>query len=141
MSQHGKKYTDSLKQVDRETAVSIPVAVDQVKNLATAKFDETVELAVRLGVDPRKAEQIVRGTLSLPAGIGKDVRVAVVAAGDQATQAREAGADHVGADDREPHEPHVLEPHGRGKRLCRRPRAPTRRVVVHAGGSAAHPDG
>jgi large subunit ribosomal protein L1 len=99
MSQHGKKYTDSLKQVDRETAVSIPVAVDQVKNLATAKFDETVELAVRLGVDPRKAEQIVRGTLSLPAGIGKDVRVAVVAAGDQATQAREAGADHVGADD------------------------------------------
>jgi len=99
MSQHGKNYTDSLKAVDREAQISIGAGVDQVKALSKAKFDETVELAIRLGVDPRKADQIVRGTLSLPAGIGKDVRVAVVAAGDQAAAAREAGADHVGADD------------------------------------------
>ena len=70
-----------------------------MKELATAKFDETVELAVRLGVDPRKADQIVRGTLSLPAGTGRAVRVAVFAAGEQAAEARDAGADVVGADD------------------------------------------
>ena len=99
MSSHGKKYTDSLKSVDRESAISLTDAVTKVKTLATAKFDETIELAVRLGVDPRKADQIVRGTLSLPAGIGKTVRVAVVAAGEEATAAREAGADIVGADD------------------------------------------
>jgi large subunit ribosomal protein L1 len=70
-----------------------------VKSLATAKFDETVELATRLGVDPRRADQIVRGTVTLPAGTGKTVRVAVFAAGEAATEAREAGADIVGADD------------------------------------------
>jgi large subunit ribosomal protein L1 len=70
-----------------------------VKSLASAKFDETVELAVRLGVDPRKADQIVRGTISLPAGTGRSVRVAVFAAGEAATEARAAGADVVGADD------------------------------------------
>jgi large subunit ribosomal protein L1 len=67
--------------------------------MATAKFDETVELAVRLGVDPRKADQIVRGTLSLPSGTGRTARVVVFAAGEQAAEAREAGADEVGADD------------------------------------------
>jgi large subunit ribosomal protein L1 len=70
-----------------------------VKSLANAKFDETVELAVRLGVDPRKADQIVRGTLPLPSGTGTHVRVAVFAAGEKATEARDAGADVVGADD------------------------------------------
>ena len=70
-----------------------------MKSLASAKFDETVELAVRLGVDPRKADQIVRGTLSLPAGTGRTVRVAVFAAGEAAAEARAAGADVVGADD------------------------------------------
>jgi len=70
-----------------------------VKATATARFDETIELAMKLGVDPRKADQIVRGTVALPAGTGKDVRVAVFAAGDAATAAREAGADVVGADD------------------------------------------
>ena len=70
-----------------------------MKALATAKFDETVELAVRLGVDPRKADQIVRGTLSLPAGTGKTVRVIAFAAGELAAEAREAGADEVGADE------------------------------------------
>ena len=69
------------------------------KNLATAKFDETVEVAVRLGVDPRKADQMVRGTVALPAGTGKDVRIAVFAQGDAAAEARAAGADFVGADD------------------------------------------
>jgi len=96
---HGKNYKNSLAQVDREELLTINEALDKVKNLATAKFDETVELAVRLGVDPRKAEQIVRGTLSLPAGTGKTNRVAVFAAGEAAQAARDAGADIVGADD------------------------------------------
>jgi large subunit ribosomal protein L1 len=99
MSQHGKKYEDALKAADRESLHSVPAAIAKVKTLSTAKFDETVELAARLGVDPRKADQIVRGSLSLPAGIGKTVRVAVFAGGEQATEAREAGADIVGADD------------------------------------------
>ncbi len=99
MTQHGKKYTDAAKQVDREELLTIPVALAKVQELASAKFDETVEIAVQLGVDPRKAEQIVRGTLSLPAGTGRDVRVAVFAGGEQAAEARDAGADVVGADD------------------------------------------
>jgi large subunit ribosomal protein L1 len=73
--------------------------VELAKNLASAKFDESIELAVRLGVDPRKADQMVRGTVGLPAGTGKDVRVAVFAAGDAAADARAAGADIVGSDD------------------------------------------
>jgi large subunit ribosomal protein L1 len=99
MSQHGKKYKESLGKVDRETLYGLSEAVDLVKSTASAKFDETVELAVRLGVDPRKADQIVRGTLSLPEGTGKTNRVAVFAAGDAAAEARAAGADEVGADD------------------------------------------
>ena len=99
MTQHGKKYDDALKQIDREHLYTVTQAISLVKELAPAKFDETVEFAAQLGVDPRKAEQIVRGTLSLPAGIGRTVRVAVFAAGDQATEARDAGADEVGADD------------------------------------------
>jgi large subunit ribosomal protein L1 len=99
MAQHGKKYKDSLSKVDREELYGLGEAVDLVKDLASAKFDETVELAVRLGVDPRKADQIVRGTLSLPSGTGTTVRVAVFAAGEAATEARAAGADEVGADD------------------------------------------
>jgi large subunit ribosomal protein L1 len=96
---HGKNYTNALAQVDREELLTITEALDKVKNLATAKFDETVELAIRLGVDPRKAEQIVRGTISLPAGTGKTNRVAVFAAGEAAQAARDAGADVVGAED------------------------------------------
>jgi large subunit ribosomal protein L1 len=95
----GKKYTDALKRFDREGMHGPAEAIDLVKSLASANFDETVELAVRLGVDPRKADQIVRGTVALPSGTGKDVRVAVFAQGEAATAAREAGADHVGADD------------------------------------------
>jgi large subunit ribosomal protein L1 len=96
---HGKKYKDAVRRFDREALHSPSEAVDLVKTLASAGFDETIELVVRLGVDPRKADQIVRGTVGLPSGTGKDVRVAVFAAGEAATQAREAGADIVGADD------------------------------------------
>jgi large subunit ribosomal protein L1 len=96
---HGKKYRDALKRFDREGMHGPAEAIDLVKSLAPASFDETVELSVRLGVDPRKADQIVRGTVGLPSGTGKDVRVAVFAQGEAATAAREAGADVVGADD------------------------------------------
>ncbi|MGD9702797.1 MAG: 50S ribosomal protein L1 [Acidimicrobiia bacterium] len=95
----GKKYTDALKRFDREQLFTPTEALDLVKSLASATFDETVEVAVRLGVDPRKADQMVRGTVALPAGTGKDVRVAVFAQGEAAQQARDAGADLVGADD------------------------------------------
>jgi len=95
----GKKYRDALKHFDRERLQTPPEAVELVRSLAKANFDETVELVARLGVDPRKADQIVRGTVGLPAGTGKDVRVAVFAAGEAATAAREAGAVIVGSDD------------------------------------------
>jgi large subunit ribosomal protein L1 len=96
---HGKNYNNALAQVDREELLTVVEAMDKVKNLSTAKFDETVELAIRLGVDPRKAEQIVRGTISLPAGTGKTNRVVVFASGEAAQAARDAGADEVGAED------------------------------------------
>ncbi|MFZ9272338.1 MAG: 50S ribosomal protein L1 [Ilumatobacteraceae bacterium] len=84
---------------DRETLHTPADAVAKVKSLAKAKFDETVELAVRLGLDPRKTEQSVRGTVSMPSGTGKSVRIAVFAAGEAAKQARDAGADIVGSDE------------------------------------------
>jgi len=99
MAAKAKKFTDATKRYDRDHLHSAPEAVDVVKTLASAGFDETVELAVRLGVDPRKADQMVRGTVALPAGTGKDVRVAVFATGPAAEAARQAGADVVGADD------------------------------------------
>jgi large subunit ribosomal protein L1 len=99
MAQHGKKYREALTKVDREQLYGVAEAIDLVKSLTSTKFDETVELAVRLGVDPRKADQIVRGTISLPSGTGRTERVAVFAAGEQAAEARAAGADVVGADD------------------------------------------
>ena len=95
----GKKHTDALKAFDRDQFYTPSEALGMVKNLANAKFDESVDISVRLGVDPRKADQMVRGTVGLPAGTGKDVRVAVFATGDAAAEAREAGADLVGADD------------------------------------------
>jgi large subunit ribosomal protein L1 len=99
MAKHGKKYTDAARRYDREQLHSSAEAVSLVKSLAAATFDETIEVAVRLGVDPRKADQMVRGTVALPSGTGKDVRIAVFAQGDAATEARAAGADFVGADD------------------------------------------
>lgn len=95
----GKRYTDATKRYDREATHSPAEALSLCTTLAAAKFDETVDFVARLGVDPRKADQIVRGTVALPAGTGKDVRVAVFAQGEAATAAREAGADHVGGDD------------------------------------------
>jgi large subunit ribosomal protein L1 len=96
---HGKKYVDASRRYDK-AALHLPTeAFELVKQLASHKFDETVEVAFRLGVDPRKADQMLRGTVSLPAGTGKDVRVAVFATGDAAREAQEAGADVVGADD------------------------------------------
>ena len=95
----GKKYADNTKKFDRDQQFTPTEALELVKSMATAKFDETVDVAVRLGVDPRKADQMVRGTVALPSGTGKDVRVAVFAAGEAAQEARDAGADLVGADD------------------------------------------
>ena len=95
----GKRYAAALERFDREQLYIPAEAVDLAKELGNASFDETVDLAVRLGVDPRKADQIVRGTLSLPAGTGRSTRVVVFAAGEDATAAREAGAEEVGADD------------------------------------------
>jgi len=95
----GKKYVDASKKYDKAELHEPTQAFELVKSLATKKFDETVDVAFRLGVDPRKADQMLRSTVSLPAGTGKDVRVAVFATGDAAEEAREAGADVVGAED------------------------------------------
>jgi large subunit ribosomal protein L1 len=99
MPKHGKAYADATQRYDPERPLPPGEAIELVKSLAPAKFDETVELALRLGVDPRKADQIVRGTLSLPAGTGRTARVVAFAAGEAAAEARAAGADEVGADD------------------------------------------
>jgi large subunit ribosomal protein L1 len=95
----GKKYADALKQYDRDRFYSPTEALNLVKSMAKAKFDENVDIAFRLGVDPRKADQMVRGTVALPSGTGKDIRIAVFATGEAAEAARAAGADIVGADD------------------------------------------
>jgi large subunit ribosomal protein L1 len=94
-----KRYTDSTRMFDRAQLYSPVDAIRILKQMPETKFDESVELAIRLGVDPRKADQMVRGTVSLPHGTGKDVRVAAFAAGDAARQAKEAGADVVGGED------------------------------------------
>jgi large subunit ribosomal protein L1 len=96
MRTHGKKYRKAAEQRDIVTTYAPKQALEIVKGNAFAKFDETVEVAVRLGVDPRHADQIVRGTVVLPAGTGKTVRVLVIATGDKARDAQEAGADFVG---------------------------------------------
>ena len=98
MRDHGKKYNAAAKNRDIASAYQPRVALEIVKKSAFAKFDETVEVAVRLGVDPRHADQVVRGTVVLPAGTGKSVRVLVIAAGDKAKEAETAGADYVGAE-------------------------------------------
>ena len=95
----GKKYKAAVATYDVESFFEPQAAFAKVKSMATAKFDETIELAVRLGLDPRKADQAVRGTVALPSGTGKSVRVAVFAAGEAAEAARAAGADIVGTDE------------------------------------------
>jgi large subunit ribosomal protein L1 len=95
----GKKYTAAAAQVDRDRVYSVEEAVDLAKRVAYAKFDETVEVDMTLGVDPRKADQMVRGTVVLPNGLGKSKRVIVIASADKVEEAREAGADEIGGDD------------------------------------------
>jgi len=98
MPTQGKKFRASLGQVDRSRSYGIPEAVALVKGAAFAKFDETVDVAVNLGVDPRHADQVVRGTVVLPHGTGKPVRVLVITQGDRVREAEAAGADYVGTE-------------------------------------------
>ena len=99
MGRNGKKYRDSVQKVERLKKYNWEEAVQLVLDCAYGKFDESVDLAVRLGVDPRHADQMVRGTVVLPNGVGKDVRVAVFAKGEKEKEALEAGADYAGSDD------------------------------------------
>lgn len=96
MRAHGKKFREAAKRVNGGVRHPAQQAIELLKGAAFAKFDETVEVAVRLGVDPRHADQVVRGTVVLPAGTGKSVRVAVIAVGEKAREAETAGADSVG---------------------------------------------
>ncbi len=96
---HGKKYLEAKEKVDRNLLYEPQEAVSLAKELATAKFDETVEMAVRLGVNPKHADQQLRGAVVLPNGTGKEVKVLVFAKGEKAKEAEEAGADFVGAED------------------------------------------
>ena len=97
MPRHGKRYRAVEGKVDRERTYAAVEATALVKELATAKFDETIEVHVRLGIDPRKSDQNVRGTVALPHGTGRTIRVLAFAQGDKATEAEAAGADVVGA--------------------------------------------
>jgi large subunit ribosomal protein L1 len=99
VSPNPKRYTDASRMFDRSELYSPADAMRILKETPAAKFDETVELSIRLGVDPRKADQMVRGTVSLPHGTGKSLRVAAFAAGDKAREAKEAGADIVGGEE------------------------------------------
>lgn len=99
MGRNGKRYNAVAGKVEEDRAYSLEEAAALVADDSGTKFDETVDLAVNLGVDPRHADQNVRGTVALPHGTGKDVKVAVFAKGDKAKEATEAGADHVGGDD------------------------------------------
>ena len=99
MAHHGKKFVEAAKQVDRLKLYPAAEAVDLLKQVSYPKFDATIEVHFRLGVDPRHADQQVRSTVLLPAGLGKTVRILVFAEGDGARLAEQAGADHVGLDD------------------------------------------
>ena len=99
MAQHGKKYRKALEGVDRTKRYGLDEAVALVKSLSYAKYDEAVEMSVRLGIDAKKTDQLVRGSVVLPHGLGKQVRVLVFAKGDKANEARDAGADSYGGDE------------------------------------------
>lgn len=99
MAKHGKKYRAAIEKIDLERKYTLEEGLAKVKEVAFAKFDETVELTMWLGVDPRKADQLVRGTVVLPHGLGKSKRVLVIAQGDKIREAEEAGADFTGGED------------------------------------------
>lgn len=99
MKKHGKKYRAAIEKIEDGRRYSLEDAVKKLKEIAFAKFDETVELTIWLGVDPRKADQLVRGTIVLPHGLGKSKRVLVIAQGEKIKEAEEAGADFVGGED------------------------------------------
>jgi large subunit ribosomal protein L1 len=96
---HGKRYQEAVVKVDRDSRYTLEDAFHLVKEGATAKFDETIELAVRLGVDPKRADQVVRGTVVLPHGTGKEIKVLVLAKGEKEKEAELAGADFYGSDE------------------------------------------
>lgn len=99
MKKHGKKYNAAAERIEAGRKYNLEEAVSKLKEIVFAKFDETVELTVWLGVDPRKADQLVRGTIVLPHGLGKSKKVLVIAQGDKIKEAEEAGADFVGGED------------------------------------------
>jgi large subunit ribosomal protein L1 len=99
MAKHGKKFRAALEKIEPNRKYNLDEGLAKVKEIAFAKFDETIELTMWLGVDPRKADQLVRGTVVLPHGLGKSKRVLVIAQGDKIREAEEAGADFVGGED------------------------------------------
>jgi large subunit ribosomal protein L1 len=99
MSRRGKKYREVAKKVDRTKRYEVDEAIELTKEVSFETFDSSIDLAIRLGVDPRKADQMVRGTVVLPHGIGKEVKVLVFAKGEKEQEARDAGADYVGAEE------------------------------------------
>src|SRR5881409_3905121 len=99
MAKHSKRYNELAREIDTKTVYEIAEAIERVKKSANAKFPETVDVAIRLGVDPRHGDQMVRGTTNLPHGTGKVRRVAVFAKGEKAAEAEAAGADTVGAEE------------------------------------------
>ncbi len=96
---HGKRYNEAAKKIEPQKAYSLSEAIDLVKQTASTKFTESVDIAIRLGVDPKKADQMVRGTVTLPHGTGKEVRVLVLAKPPKDQEAKDAGADHVGLEE------------------------------------------
>lgn len=99
MVNRSKRYQEAVAQVDRDRVYGMGEAINLLKTLPQAKFDEAVEVVVRLGIDPRKTDQLIRGAVSLPNGLGKTIKVVVFAEGDKAEAAKAAGADEVGSDD------------------------------------------
>jgi large subunit ribosomal protein L1 len=99
MAKKGKNYLKALEKIDKQKIYNIKEAISLIKDISYAKFDETIEVVIKLGIDPKHADQMVRGSVVLPHGLGKKVTVAVFAKGTKATEAKEAGADYVGDDD------------------------------------------
>ena len=99
MSKHGKSYVKAQEKIDESKEYDLSDAIGLIKEVSYAKFDESIEVSVKLGVDPKHADQMVRGSVVLPHGIGKTQRVVVFAKGEKVSEARDAGADDVGADD------------------------------------------